>query len=364
MDRKKVLVVDDSAFMRKLITDFLSSSPLLDVVATARNGRDALDKIQMYKPDVVTLDVEMPEMNGIEALKVIMDNHPLPVIMLSSTTKEGAENTITAMNYGAIDFIAKPSGAISLDLHKVKEELIAKVINASGVSIRSLSKTSEIKKTIPITDIDERVFEKSSSLVRWNTNSKKIICIGTSTGGPRALQQVVTSLPSSIPAPILIVQHMPPGFTKSLANRLNALSEISVKEAEDGEVLMRGTAYIAPGGFHLKVKENRGDLVTVLDNLERPRGGHRPAVDVMFESVSEILNYDKIVVVMTGMGTDGSKGLVKLKESSNVKVIAEAEESCVVYGMPKAAVSTNLVDEIKSIENIAGCIMKYMPREV
>ncbi|WP_421384620.1 protein-glutamate methylesterase/protein-glutamine glutaminase [Bacillus salacetis] len=360
MIRKKVLVVDDSAFMRKLITDFLSTSPDLEVVGTARNGKDALLKIEKFAPDVVTLDVEMPEMNGIEALKIIMEKHPLPVIMLSSTTKEGAENTITAMNHGAVDFIAKPSGAISLDLHKVKEELVAKVLNAGSISIARLSRDSKEKNGI-FNAVSEAKAPSSSTLPPWNQHTDKIICIGTSTGGPRALQQVVTSLPSDIQAPILIVQHMPPGFTKSLANRLNSLSKITVKEAEHGEVLEKGTAYIAPGGFHLKVEEKRGGLMAVLDDSELPRSGHRPAVDVMFESVSEITNYDKIAVIMTGMGSDGSKGLVKLKGNGAVKSIAEAEESCIVYGMPKAAVSTNLVDEIESIENIAGCIMKYMP---
>ena len=363
MNQTKVLVVDDSAFMRKLITDFLSSSEHLEVVATARNGKDALEKIEKYKPDVVTLDVEMPVLNGIEALKAIMENSPLPVIMLSSTTKEGAENTILAMNYGAIDFIAKPSGAISLDLHKVKEELVAKVLNAGRVSIRQIKKANEVKPPVFNTEVRNQL-PKGSSLVSWNRVSKKIICIGTSTGGPRALQQVVTALPSEIQAPILIVQHMPPGFTKSLANRLNTLSDIAVKEAEDGELLKKGTAYIAPGGFHLKIEEKRGDLFVVLDEHELPRAGHRPAVDVMFESVSQLKNYDKIAVIMTGMGSDGSKGLVKLKGGGKVKAIAESEESCIVFGMPKAAISTNLVDEIQSIENIAGCIMKYMPREV
>ncbi|MGM0844617.1 MAG: protein-glutamate methylesterase/protein-glutamine glutaminase [Bacillota bacterium] len=360
MVRKKVLVVDDSAFMRKLISDFLSSSPELEVVGTAKNGKDALSKITKLNPDVITMDVEMPEMNGIEALKTIMESRPIPVIMLSSTTKEGAENTFTAMNLGAIDFIAKPSGAISLDLHKVKEELISKVLNASEVSLRHLRKAEETPQDLSKRD----VFKKETNvkkMVNFTRESKKLICIGTSTGGPRALQQVVTSLPSTIEAPILIVQHMPPGFTKSLANRLNTLSQITVKEAEDGEVLKEGTAYIAPGGYHLKIIKTITGLIVVLDDLEPPRNSHRPAVDVMFESVSKIAGYDKIAVIMTGMGADGSKGLVRLKESSRVKAIAESEDSCIVFGMPKAAISTNLIDEIETVDNIADCIMKYMP---
>jgi two-component system, chemotaxis family, protein-glutamate methylesterase/glutaminase len=358
MIRKKVLVVDDSAFMRKLITDFLSSSSSLEVVGTARNGKDALEKIEKLNPDVVTMDVEMPEMNGIQALQAIMDKHPLPVIMLSSTTKEGTENTITAMNNGAIDFVAKPSGAISLDLHKVKEELISKVLNAGKVSLHRLKTVNEETHVRPV---QPKLHTVSNNKEEWSKGAKKLVLIGTSTGGPRALQQVVTSLPSTIGAPVLIVQHMPPGFTKSLANRLNTLSAITVKEAEDGELLKNGTAYIAPGGSHLKVKRDRAGLKAVLDDLEPPRNSHRPAVDVMFESASEIAGYDKIAIIMTGMGSDGSKGLVKLKEMGKVKAIAETEDSCIVYGMPKAAISTNLVDDIESLENIAGCIMKYMP---
>jgi two-component system, chemotaxis family, protein-glutamate methylesterase/glutaminase len=358
MKKSKVLVVDDSAFMRKLITDFLTSSPYLEVAATARNGKDALEKIERYKPDVITLDVEMPVMNGLEALRHIMKHSPLPVIMLSSTTKEGADNTITAMNYGAIDFVMKPSGAISLDLDKVKEELIEKVLNASTVSMKQMNRYRSGKAAEQNTSTTNTV--KNDSL-NWSRHTKKVICIGTSTGGPRALQEVITSLPADVPAPVLIVQHMPAGFTKSLANRLDALSEVTVKEAENDEVLKKGTAYIAPGGFHLKVKAKGSVLVACLDDQEAPRSGHRPSVDVLYESISTISNYDKIAVIMTGMGSDGSKGLVKLKENGRVKAIAESHETSIVFGMPKAAISTNLVDDIENVDNIAGCVMKYMP---
>ncbi|WP_456271527.1 protein-glutamate methylesterase/protein-glutamine glutaminase [Bacillus sp. AK031] len=358
MTKKKVLIVDDSAFMRKLITDFLTSSHHLEVAATARNGKEALEKIEKYQPDVITLDVEMPVMNGLEALKHIMHHCPLPVVMLSSTTKEGADNTITAMNYGAIDFVMKPSGAISLDLHKVKEELISKVLNASSVSMKQLDQYRSRKTPESISKPLD--FRKVDTL-DWSRQTKKLICIGTSTGGPRALQEVIASLPADVQAPVLIVQHMPAGFTKSLANRLNALSEITVKEAENGEILRKGTAYIAPGGFHLKVKSKGAVLVVCLDDQEAPRNGHRPSVDVMYESISGLSNYDKIAVIMTGMGSDGSKGLVKLKENGRVKAIAESHETSIVFGMPKAAISTDLVDDIETVDNIAGCIMKYMP---
>ncbi len=206
---------------------------------------------------------------------------------------------------------------------------------------------------------NESSFPMSNQL-DWNKSSKKIVLIGTSTGGPRALQEVITKLPQTINAPILIVQHMPPGFTKSLAERLNQLSKISVKEAENGDVLQNGTAYIAPGGYHLKVNKIGNDFEVVLDAIEPPRSGHRPSVDVMFEDVSRYNDFDKIAVIMTGMGYDGSKGLTALKENGKTIAIAESQETCIVYGMPKAAVETKLVDEVVNVDEIATSIMKYL----
>ncbi|MBP2240147.1 chemotaxis response regulator CheB [Cytobacillus eiseniae] len=236
MTKISVLVVDDSAFMRKLISDFLSEDSRIEIIGTARNGKDCIDKLKVLKPDVITMDVEMPLLNGIDALKIIMKNAPVPVIMLSSTTKEGAENTIVAMQNGAIDFIAKPSGAISLDLHKIKEELIQKIISASKVNRKQLVKLTNDKylsttkaESYSKIELHENKQQVNKSLVKWNQASKKLICIGTSTGGPRALQNVLTKLPANIDAGILIVQHMPAGFTKSLATRLDSLCMISVK---------------------------------------------------------------------------------------------------------------------------------------
>ncbi|MBA2873973.1 protein-glutamate methylesterase/protein-glutamine glutaminase [Thermaerobacillus caldiproteolyticus] len=355
-----VLVVDDSAFMRKVITDFLSEHPQIKVIGTARNGKDALEKISSLRPDVVTLDVEMPVMNGLEALKQIMHEHPLPVVMLSSTTKEGAENTILAMQYGAIDFVTKPSGTISLDLHKVKEELIHKVILASRANLRTMEKQARIETTTsPLLQSYSKIELKPSRPISSTARQKKIVCIGTSTGGPRALQQVLTQLPKHIAAPIVIVQHMPKGFTKSLAQRLDSLSRIHVKEAEDGEVLQNGTAYIAPGGFHLLVARSGEALVARVEQ-SLPRNGHRPSVDVLFESVSDLSDYEKIAVIMTGMGSDGTAGLRKLKESGNTKAIAESEETAVVFGMPKAAIAANIVDHVTPLEKIAETMMKYV----
>ncbi|MEI5906193.1 chemotaxis response regulator protein-glutamate methylesterase [Bacillus spongiae] len=364
MKKKKVLIVDDSAFMRKLIQNFIAEHPLLESVGIARNGKEAIEKIKRLTPDVVSLDVEMPILNGLDALQQIMKECPVPIIMLSSTTKKGAENAILAMSYGAVDFIAKPSGTISLDLGMIKDEFITKLLSASTIEVSKLNQSSAVLKQ------PERktkfshplpVERKKRFIGNIGTNEKKIVCIGTSTGGPRALQQVLTSLPEDFKAPILVVQHMPAGFTQSLAARLNTLANIHIKEAEDGDVLENGTAYIAPGGFHLKLKRNGSNLAIVLDNSEAPRNGHRPSVDVMFEAIKEYEDYEKIAVIMTGMGSDGAEGLVKLKMSGTVKAIAESKDSSIVYGMPKAALSTKMVDDVEPLKHIADAIMNYMP---
>ncbi|MFV8827170.1 protein-glutamate methylesterase/protein-glutamine glutaminase [Alkalihalobacterium sp. APHAB7] len=352
-DKITVLVVDDSAFMRKVISDLLQQDERIEVIGTARNGQDALDKLTTIKPDVITLDVEMPILDGLGTLKRIMKESPIPVVMVSSTTLEGAENTVLAMEYGAVDFIAKTSGSISLDLHKIKAEIINKVILASQSHV-----TNFIKNTEKLSG--NRVDVRKHDHCRFDKNSqKKLIAIGTSTGGPKALQHVLTKIPASIDAPILIVQHMPPGFTKSLANRLNTLCHIEVKEAEDGEIIKNGVAYVAPGGFHLTVKKAGTALVVQLNQLP-PRKGHRPSVDVMYESLADIPNYSILSVIMTGMGADGSEGLVKLKKHADSYSIAESEDSCIVYGMPRSAIKTNHVDEIVHLQNIGQRIVELV----
>ncbi|OIU72208.1 protein-glutamate methylesterase/protein-glutamine glutaminase [Rossellomorea aquimaris] len=363
--KKRVLVVDDSAFMRKLISDFISASEEMEVVGIARNGEDALVKIKNLSPDVITLDVEMPKMNGIEALKKIMSECPVPVVMLSSTTKEGAEETIKAVQYGAVDFIAKPSGTISLDLHKIQEEIVRKVYTASLVPITKLlgqpsPTVVSPNRKVNHEEIDESALECKTARPMQDIQKPGLIMIGTSTGGPRALQHVLTNLPSSLDAPVAIVQHMPPGFTKSLADRLNSLAVITVKEAEHGELLEKGTAYIAPGGFHMRIMNEESNLMVHLTKEEPPRNGHRPSVDVLFESASTLGSCKKVAVVMTGMGSDGTEGLMKLKETGNVTAIAESHETCIVYGMPKSVIAAKLADEVVNVEGIGQSIMKYM----
>jgi two-component system chemotaxis response regulator CheB len=308
------------------------------------------------------MDIEMPIMNGLEALKVIMDQFSRPVIMLSSTTKEGAENTIKSLQYGAFDFITKPSGAISIDLYKVKEELKQKVTLAKTANFRKIPKevmkNNSPLKQIGYSKIDSNRAERPTLIDRTSLY-QKLVCIGTSTGGPRALQHVLPKLPADIDAPIFIVQHMPPGFTQSLANRLNSISSITVKEAVNGELVQKGIAYIAPGGSHLKVIKSGTSLTIKIDNSDS-RNGHRPSVDVMFESISMIQDYRKIAVIMTGMGSDGTEGLKKLKLTGDVKAISESEQTSVVYGMPKSAISTNIVDKVEHVEDIADSIMDFI----
>lgn len=360
----KILVVDDSAFMRKVITDFFKEDTRLQVVGTARNGQEALLKIKELQPDVMTLDVEMPIMNGLETLKQVMGTNPLPVVMLSSTTYEGAYNTVLAMQYGAIDFVAKPSGAISLDLHKIKEQLIEKVVLASKANLRAFKK-NEYNTSVgntsstPIKNSRIELGTPYKIAGAVEKQDKRVVCIGTSTGGPKALQEVLSHLPRGMNAPVLVVQHMPPGFTKSLANRLNTLSDLTVKEAESGEILQKDTVYVAPGGYHLTVRKMGTALTAHLDETES-RKGHRPSVDVLFESISQLKEYKKIAVILTGMGTDGTDGLKALKLAGNTYAIAESEETSIVYGMPKSAIGTNLVDSIQPLTFISSTISQYL----
>ncbi|WP_418064628.1 protein-glutamate methylesterase/protein-glutamine glutaminase [Sporosarcina psychrophila] len=373
-NRKKVLVVDDSAFMRKLISDFLSGHPEIEVIGTARNGKEAVEKVETLKPDVVTMDIEMPIMDGLEALKEIMSRNPLPIVMLSSTTKIGAENTMLAMEYGAVDFVAKPGGAISLNLHEVKEEILGKVIAASEVRLATLTRKitgrrlTHVISSNPVTKPVGKVAEiptfipSRSQLTNVSKNKipktgKTFVIIGTSTGGPRALQEVLTGIPALIGVPILVVQHMPPGFTKSLADRLDGLCDIHVKEAEDGELLENGTAYIAPGGKHLKMMKKGMFYYVRLDAVDPPRAGHRPSVDVLLESAAENTELNFLTVIMTGMGYDGKNGMEVLRKNGKTITIAESAKTSVVYGMPKAIKEAGFADEVVDLHDISESII-------
>ncbi len=338
----KVLVVDDSALMRQFIGDILRSDPRLEVVGTARDGKDCLAQIKSLKPDIVTLDVEMPVMNGLEALEEIMKTTPMPVVMVSSLTQEGAETTFKALALGCVDFIGKPSGTISLNIRDVGQDLIEKVVAASTAKVirpTASHRSSPRAINVPV-----------------NTGRIDIVAIASSTGGPMALSDLMPKLPKDFPAPIVITQHMPKEFTSSFAKRLNDASQIEVLEGFDGLTLKPGRAVIAPGGSHLLVKRRTGAAVCALSDAP-PVLSVKPAANIMFQSVAEQYGGNVLSVILTGMGRDGTDGAIALKKRG-AYVIAESQKTCVVYGMPKAAIDAGVVDEVLPLYDIPEAMVR------
>jgi two-component system chemotaxis response regulator CheB len=350
MNKIKVLVVDDSAFMRKAIENMLKKDADIEVIGNARNGKEALEKIKELNPDVVTLDIEMPVMDGLEALKHIMKEMPRPVIMVSSLTTEGAEATLKALELGAVDFIAKDKSFASFGIMKIEDQLIRTVKHFARRRIFSRSSTVTHKtQTTQRTIVPPRI---NNSGIK---TPKKIIAIGTSTGGPQSLQKVIPRLDKSLNKPVLVVQHMPPNFTKSLAQRLNSLSSLTVVEAQGKEKLEPNVVYVAKGGFHLKLRKMGSNYYIEL--ADQPSNVlHIPSVDEMVGSVADTFGNAALGVIMTGMGSDGLKGLTKLKSKGGY-IIAQDEKSCIVYGMPRAVVEAGIADEIVPLEKIAESIM-------
>ncbi|UOF89375.1 chemotaxis response regulator protein-glutamate methylesterase [Fodinisporobacter ferrooxydans] len=346
----RVLVVDDSAFMRKYITDILQQDPGIQVARTARNGKEALAFISAIQPDVITLDIEMPVMDGISTLKQLVQTSKIPVIMLSSLTQDGADKTIESLEIGAFDFVGKPSGTISLDLDKVGEHLRARVKAAvSSKRIKVQTGYIDAAQAAPL----QQQKKEAKTTAQKNPD---IIAIGASTGGPRALQVVLTHLPADVP-PVVIVQHMPPGFTKSLATRLNQLCKVRVSEVVDGELLRSGHAYIAPGGYQFRVEHRAGQMFAKV-NADAPVNGHRPSVDVLFESLAGIPSICVYAAILTGMGSDGAIGIANIKRRGGF-TIAEAEESCIVFGMPRAAIAKGGIDVVVPLSRVAAELINY-----
>ncbi|SES67896.1 two-component system, chemotaxis family, response regulator CheB [Natronincola peptidivorans] len=348
-----VVVVDDSPFMRKIISDILNSDDGIKVIGDAKNGKKAIEIIKELKPDVVTMDIEMPIMNGLDALKEIMISHPVPVVMLSSLTYHGAQLTMEALELGAIDFIQKPTNIFAVNSQILKKEIIQKVKGAHKAKLISCSKAfnSSPKPSI--------VLANKGRLIRQKERDN-IIAIGISTGGPRALQNIIPLVPKNFPGSFLVVQHMPPGFTKSLAERLNGISNVIVKEAEDSEKILPAHIYIAPGNYHLGIKEDSSKDLFIELTQDPPVSGHRPSADVLFQSIAKTKqnNINITAVIMTGMGSDGTKGLSVLKEKKEAYIVAQDEESSVVYGMPKSALKAGVVDVVTPLEKIMDVIVK------
>ncbi len=325
----KVLIVDDSVLIRRILKDTLERSSEIEVVGLAENGKEAIEKLKVLNPDVITLDVEMPLMNGLETLEKIMAIKPTPVIMVSALTTKDAEVTIEALMKGAVDFIAKPKNLIG-EFDSFSKELQLKILSVA----KSKGKSVRIAE-VPIKEV------KSPG-----NPPKNLIIIGASTGGPQALYQVMSKLDTFYDTSIVIVQHMPPGFTKSLAERLNSVSKYIVKEAEVGEQLRSGVAYIAPGGYHLVLN---GGIFSLTE--DPPVLGVRPSVDVTMLSLVKVFKNNIVGVLLTGMGSDGTRGLEEIKKNGG-KTIAQDEKSCVVFGMPKSAIERGVVDVVASLEEI------------
>ncbi len=355
----KVLVIDDSAFMRKAISQMIGSDPSLEVIGTARDGQDGLDKIESLKPDIVTLDIEMPRMDGLTALKIIMEKMPMPVLMLSSLTVEGAEATFQALELGALDFVPKNLDELSLNIVKIKDELVSKIKAVTSKKI-SLKKISVIPKITPkpTTATIARPRKPESYTIAAHRRAS-IVAIGSSTGGPKALQDVLSKLPKEFPVGITIVQHMPPAFIGPFANRLDQISQIHVKMAEDGEPVKAGIALIAPGNYHMKFRRVHSTEVRVKLSPDPSGTLHRPSVDQMALSVAQIYGGSSIGVILTGMGHDGRDGLMAMKEA-NGRIMAQNEETCVVYGMPRAVVELGIADKIVPLQNIPGELVNML----
>ncbi|HKJ99608.1 MAG TPA: chemotaxis response regulator protein-glutamate methylesterase [Desulfotignum sp.] len=360
MNNLTALVVDDTIVYRKIVGDILKEIPGVAVVGTANNGKIALSKIKSLKPDLVTLDIEMPEMTGIEVLQQLHDlDHPPKVIMVSTLTRHGSEMTIKALELGAFDFIAKPDeGTMAQNLAKVKAALAPIII---AVKHQKITPRTIREKTAPKARPARHPHSLPAAVPpakhRIKTKSE-IVGIGISTGGPNALTKMVPMLPADFKAPILIVQHMPPMFTASLANSLNNKSRLIVKEAQDGDILTAGTVYIAPGGRQMKIVAGADGVsrkIHITD--DPPENSCKPSVDYLFRSIARYYVGRATGVIMTGMGSDGTKGLVQLKENGGM-VIAQDAASCTVFGMPKQPIETGLVDVIAPLEKIADEIVK------
>ena len=338
-----VLIVDDSAFMRQIFKKNIDREPDINTIGIARNGKDALKKIARYSPDVITLDIEMPEMDGLETLKVLMDrkDFEIPIIMVSALDNKA--NVMDALDLGAFDFLPKPSKKISMDIEEITEDLINKIRAAH----QSNKCRVDSKKRTPV----------QNKVKNKNIEKFPIVAVGTSSGGPNALKELLTALPADFPGGMIIVQHMPEGFTKTLAERLDSISEIDILEAQEGDQLEKGKALIAPGNYHLEIIDQKVRL-----NQKDKRWGVRPCADYMMETTAQSFTNRVIGVVLTGMGHDGGLGMKEIKNNGGYCIIQD-KESSLVYGMPKSVKDQNAYDEIVPLSDIPHKIMEVIERK-
>ncbi len=347
-DKIKVLIVDDSALVRQTLEDILSSDPDIEVIATAQDPFVAAQKMRIEKPDVITLDIEMPKMDGITFLQKLMAQHPIPVVICSTLAAERSATALRALDAGAVEIITKPT----VGTKKFFEESrirICDIVKAAAIS--KLKKVTEIRKVAPKLTADAVIEKPTKAMLK---TTEKIVAVGASTGGTEALRVFLEKFPSDVPG-IVIVQHMPENFTKAFSERLNSICKINIKEAQDGDSILRGQALIAPGNKHLLIKRSGARYyVEVKDGPLVSR--HRPSVDVLFRSAARYAGKNAVGVIMTGMGDDGAKGMLEMKESG-ASTIAQDEASCVVFGMPKEAIKLGCVDKILPLERINQAVL-------
>ncbi len=362
MNKIKVLIVDDSAVVRKVLSEALSRSKYIEVVGAALDPFIAAEKIKKLKPDVLTLDIDMPRMDGITFLEKLMKSDPIPVIMVTGLTDNHANLTMKALSSGALDFILKPNLENQSEFELFSEELIEKVIGVSKAKIRKIDKAPVepvplgmlgTNKKFSADIILPKVSSKDSRNV--NANSDSVIAIGASTGGTEVIAEILSNLPENVPG-IVIAQHMPEKFTKSFAERINSISKLEVKEAQDKDRVTKGSVLIAPGGRHMLLKNNSGGYYVEI-NDGPPVNRHKPSVDVLFRSFAQTASQSSLGIILTGMGDDGARGLLEIKEAG-IPTIAQDEVSCVIYGMPAEAVKLGAAGMVKNIEGITAEIKK------
>jgi two-component system chemotaxis response regulator CheB len=356
----RVLVVDDSGFFRRRVTEMLEADPGIKVIGTASNGREAIEQAKSLKPDVITMDIEMPELDGISATRQIMQQSPTRIIMFSSLTTEGARSTLDALDAGALDFLPKRFEDISSDRDEAKKLLCERVKQLSHQRVNTaaavIPRTASVVRPAAVTSTAKPVVAHKVEPVHAGKGDIKLVAIGTSTGGPVALQEVLSKLPAAFPVPILMVQHMPASFTPAFAQRLNDQCEITVSEAKNGDVLQAGHAYLAPGGKQMLLKKHGADVVINIIDSD-PALTYKPSVDMTFSSIAKIYPSQTLAIILTGMGADGREGSKELHRGGS-KIWAQDEHSCVVYGMPAAVTEAGITERVLDIKDVGPSIAR------
>ena len=344
----RVLVVDDSALMRKKISEMINTDEACEVIATARNGEEAVLSAAALRPDVITLDIELPKMDGLTALKIIMSQSPTPVVVLTGYTQFAGETTVKCLEYGAVDFVLKPDGAFSLEITRIQQDLLAKIKTAARATVHILRPLSLVQPP------SRRAAKRPAKSLL----AGKVVAIATSTGGPRALAEVLPQIESDVPAALVAIQHMPEGFTRSMAERLNTHSLLPIKEAAEGDVLTAGQCLIAPGGFQMTFQNQGGRGVVVRLSRERAEHNLAPCADVTLQSLAPLFGPQCLGVVLTGMGNDATEGLRAIKQQGG-RTLAEDPSTCVIYGMPRAAKEAGVVDQTVPLPEVPREIMRW-----